>query len=193
MTTLKPPMKQQDVVDLLLRQHEQIKRMLNDVEMARGDERRQRFHDLVRFLAVHEGAEEMVVHPGVRDAGDRAETVVTSRLDEEKQAKQMLADLDNLGTDDPGFAARFSVFAASVLLHAEREEAEEFPILLREQGQDKLRGMARAVEAAEAIAPTRPHPNAGESMIANMLAGPPLEVFDRARDAIRDWQDHRGE
>jgi hemerythrin superfamily protein len=184
--------KQQDVVDLLLQQHQQIKRMLSDVEMARGDELRDRFHELVRFLAVHESAEEMVVHPSARDLGDRAEAVVDSRLQEEKDAKEALAHLYDLGTDDPSFAARFSVFAASVVQHAEREEADEFPLLLREQSTDRLKRMARAVEAAQAIAPTRPHPNAGESAIANLLAGPPMAIFDRARDAIRDWQDkHR--
>jgi hypothetical protein len=47
--------------------------------------------------------------------------------------------------------------------------------------------MAGAVRAAEAAAPTRPHPAAGESAAANALAGPPLAVFDRIRDAVRGW------
>ncbi|WP_228782529.1 hypothetical protein [Nocardia abscessus] len=42
--------------------------------------------------------------------------------------------------------------------------------------------MAGSVRAAEAVAPTRPHPHAGESAAANLLAGPPLALFDRARD-----------
>ena len=44
--------------------------------------------------------------------------------------------------------------------------------------------MARAVEAAEAIAPTRPHPGV-ESPIANLALGPVVAVVDKARDAIR--------
>jgi hypothetical protein len=48
--------------------------------------------------------------------------------------------------------------------------------------------MAGALQAAEVAAPTRPHPKSGESGIANLLAGPPLALFDRARDAVRDWR-----
>jgi hypothetical protein len=55
----------------------------------------------------------------------------------------------------------------------------------------ELTRMAGALKAAEAIAPTRPHPMVGESGMANLMAGPPLAMFDRARDAVRDWQGKR--
>jgi hypothetical protein len=44
--------------------------------------------------------------------------------------------------------------------------------------------MAAAVRAAEAIAPTHPHPGT-ESATKNMLAGPLLAMSDRVRDLIR--------
>ncbi|MEV6099814.1 hypothetical protein [Nocardia sp. NPDC051981] len=43
-------------------------------------------------------------------------------------------------------------------------------------------------ECAEALAPTRPHPEVGVSLAANLLVGPPLAVFDRIRDAVREWR-----
>jgi hypothetical protein len=43
--------------------------------------------------------------------------------------------------------------------------------------------MAMAVQAAEALAPTRPHPGV-ESAKANLVAGPFASMLDRARDAI---------
>jgi hypothetical protein len=43
--------------------------------------------------------------------------------------------------------------------------------------------MRRAVEVAEATAPTHPHPGV-ESAPANMLAGPFASMLDRARDMI---------
>jgi hypothetical protein len=36
------------------------------------------------------------------------------------------------------------------------------------------------------MAPTRPHPHAPSSATGNLIVGPPLAVFDRIRDAIRD-------
>jgi len=43
--------------------------------------------------------------------------------------------------------------------------------------------MAKAVQAAEAIAPTRPHPNV-ESAKLNFALGPFASLLDRARDVL---------
>jgi hypothetical protein len=42
-----------------------------------------------------------------------------------------------------------------------------------------------AVKAAEAVAPTRPHPGV-ESAKANLAVGPVVAAFDRIRDLARD-------
>ncbi|TDD20689.1 hemerythrin domain-containing protein, partial [Actinomadura sp. KC06] len=49
-------------------------------------------------------------------------------------------------------------------------------------------GFAAAVRAAEATAPTHPHPGT-ESATKNMLAGPMVAMVDRVRDLIRDARD----
>ncbi|WP_342213141.1 hypothetical protein [Nocardia otitidiscaviarum] len=48
------------------------------------------------------------------------------------------------------------------------------------------------MRVAEATAPTRPHPGAGESALANFVVGPPLALIDRVRDAVRDWRRKSG-
>jgi hypothetical protein len=47
------------------------------------------------------------------------------------------------------------------------------------------------VRAAEALAPTRPHPGT-ESAKANLVAGPVLAIADRARDLIREATKKKG-
>jgi len=176
---------EQDVVDLLLEQHEQIKSLFTEVKTAHGDAKRDAFRQLVRLLAVHEAAEEQVVHPAARDsAGD---DVVRARLHEEHESKKVLSALHDLGTDAPDFDSRFAAFERRVLDHAAHEEQEEFSQLRRAVDAERLRRMAGAVKAAEAISPTRPHPSAGESALGNLLAGPPLALFDLARDAVSEW------
>lgn len=180
---------QRDVVDLLQKQHEEIKSLFNQVKVAQGEQKRQLFQELVRLLAVHESAEEIVVHPEARQQA--GEQVVQARLQEEDEAKHTLAELYDMGTDHPQFNTKLESLAQSVIAHAEREEQEEFPQLRQKLSADRLRQMAGAVEAAEKIAPTRPHPGTGESAMANLLAGPPLAIFDRIRDAVRDWRESR--
>jgi hemerythrin superfamily protein len=175
---------QDDVVSLLVAQHERIRSLFQEVDKAAGSEaKQQRFEELRRLLAVHETAEELIVHPEARHA-DGGSAVVDARLQEERDAKEVLADLDGMRVTDPGFDDRFALLHQAVMDHATSEEREEFP-LLREHTSDKtLARMASAVRAAEAMAPTHPHPGV-ESMTANLMAGPVASLVDRTRDAVR--------
>jgi hemerythrin superfamily protein len=177
-----------DVVDLLLEQHDEIKSLFGQVQQAQGAVKQELFQDLVRLLAVHESAEETVVHPVARRTLDDGDQEVQRRLDEEDRAKKELAALYDLGVAHPDFDRRLQAFAAEVTEHATREEAEEFLRLRGTVQADRLRTMAGALRAAEKAAPTRPHPGAPESAVGNVLAGPPMAVFDRVRDAVRDWR-----
>lgn len=180
-------MVEQDVVDLLTAQHEQIATLLEQLKSGREDQE-ELFTELVRLLAVHESAEEEVVHPIAKRAKFGAEDMVDARLEEENHAKRALAELYDLGVHHPNFQSELADFAAAVADHAAHEEAEEFVLLRRRYSASQLQHMAGSVRAAEAVAPTRPHPHAGSSAAANLLAGPPLAVFDRVRDAVRDWR-----
>ncbi|GAA4205173.1 hemerythrin domain-containing protein [Streptosporangium oxazolinicum] len=179
------PMNENDVVDLLVRQHATIRDLFDEVEEApTGVRRSDAFQRLVRMLAVHEAAEEKVVHPYARLKIEDGNEVVDERLAEEKEAKQLLADLETLGTEHPGFSGRLQMLRAAVLAHARAEERYEFARLRARTSVAERRAMAAGVRAAEALAPTHPHPGT-ESMVMNLLFGPPLAIVDRTRDAIR--------
>ena len=174
-----------DVVDLLLQQHEHIRELFASVGEAAGSSARQQsFEELRRFLAVHETAEELITHPRARLA-DGGNAVVDARLEEETEAKRMLADLDGMKVEEPDFDAKLSALKSAVLAHAQAEEQEEFPLLRKDNDAEHLERMAAAVLAAEAVAPTHPHPSVGSSMTTNLMAGPLASVLDRTRDAVR--------
>ncbi|MEV6175981.1 hemerythrin domain-containing protein [Streptomyces sp. NPDC052015] len=173
-----------DVVALLMRQHGDIRNLFDEVEQSEGEERRDAFHRLVRLLAVHETAEEEVVHPFARRALPGGEQVVEDRLAEERAAKETLAALDEMDTDDPEFLPRLRALRADVQEHARAEERYEFTHIRRSTDVTDLASMAKAVKAAEAIAPTRPHPGV-ESGAANVALGPVAALMDRTKDAVR--------
>ncbi|MCG5471702.1 hemerythrin domain-containing protein [Micromonospora sp. LAH09] len=179
------PGPEEDVVDLLLAQHAQIEQLFLLVIGSTGDTRRDAFDDLVKLLAAHETAEEEVVHPLARTLpGGGGDAMVDERLDEERQAKETLQTLIAGGVDADGFDTGIILLRDAVLLHARHEERYEFPHLRQRVPADRLRSLATAVRAAEATAPTRPHPSA-QSAKGNLAAGPALAVIDRVRDAIR--------
>jgi hypothetical protein len=110
--------------------------------------------------------------------------VVEDRLAEERQAKVILKQLDETGTGDARFDELFERLRDGVLKHARSEERFEFMKLREHADPDLLRSMAAAVKAAEAVAPTRPHPGV-ETAAENLAVGPLAAVVDRVRDAIR--------
>jgi hemerythrin superfamily protein len=138
---------------------------------------------LRQLLAVHETAEEMVVHPRVRREVDVGDTIVDALLKEEHDTKEQLSSIENIDITSRQFIDELTKLREAVLAHAKNEESEEFPKLQRELDADDLKRMATAVRAAEAIAPTRPHPGV-ESAKLNFAVGPFASMLDRARDAI---------
>ena len=172
-----------DVVSFLKDQHERIKRLFGQVLAATGAQRQEAFQQLRRLMAVHETAEEEIVHPAAKRALTDGETIVARRLHEENLAKKELTELEAVDTNTQEFETRLRALLAAVLAHAQAEEREEFAQLAARLEEPRLTRMRKAVELAEAIAPTRPHPGT-ESAAANLLAGPFLSMIDRARDAL---------
>jgi hemerythrin superfamily protein len=174
-----------DAVDLLVAQHAAIEELFLLAGGSAGDARRDAFNDLVRLLTVHETAEEEVIHPLASTLVDGGDALINDRLDEERQAKTMLAALVDAGPDHEGFDMALLSLREVVLVHARREERYEFPQLRQRVPAEQLRALAGLVRAAEAVAPTRPHPGA-ETAIANIALAPALAVIDRLRDLVRE-------
>ncbi|RAY11228.1 hemerythrin domain-containing protein [Actinomadura craniellae] len=174
-----------DIVDLLIEQHARIRDLFSEVESSSGEGRRTAFQRLTRLLAVHETAEEEIVHPIARRTLVGGEGLIADRLREERDAKHMLAELDGMDTDDPEFMPKLNELRVAVLDHARAEERYEFYRLRGTFSETQRRGMAAALKAAEATAPTHPHPGT-ESAKKNLAAGPLVALVDRLRDAIRN-------
>jgi hemerythrin superfamily protein len=178
-------MSTEDVVAFLMEQHNRIKELFTETINAPDNERRKRaFFELRSLLAVHETAEEMVVHPRARATIEGGDAIVDARLEEENQAKQQLSEIERIDIGSSAFVEALRQFERDVIDHANHEENEEFNKLHDAIGEKDRQRMADAVRAAEAIAPTRPHPGV-ETAKENFAVGPFASMLDRARDAIQ--------
>ncbi|MFI7614388.1 hemerythrin domain-containing protein [Nonomuraea terrae] len=183
-------MREQDVIELLMAQHGQIRDLFDEVEQAPPEKVAAAFDRLTRVLSVHETAEEEIVHPYARKKLDNGQGVVADRLEEENRAKRLLLELHKKGVDDPGFWDGLARLRTAVTAHARSEERYEFARLRAGTTAMERRAMAAAVRAAESLAPSRPRPGT-ESAAKNLLMGTPLALMDRARDMIRKALDRR--
>ncbi len=119
-----------EVVAFLKAQHNLIEDMFDEVLFASDPAAREEpFTALRQLLAVHETAEEMVVHPRVRRDADAGDAVVDARLEEEHEAKQLLSKIEELDITSDEFIDELAKLREAVLDHAENEENNEFPYL----------------------------------------------------------------
>ncbi len=172
-----------DVIRILLDQHAKVRELFAEVSTAEGAHRSRAFDELRALLAVHETAEEMVLRPVTsKVAGD---SVAQARNDEEAEANKVLADLERMDVASPEFHTRLAAFETAVTEHADAEEREEFPHILSSCDEARRLAMGRMLKAAEAVAPTHPHPSVTGSPAAQWAVGPFASIVDRTRDAIK--------
>lgn len=173
-----------DVVAVLLTQHARIRDLFGAVRDAAGEQRKEAFDELRALLAVHEVAEETVVRPvAEQSAGERE---VAARNHEEADAAEVLKRLEAMDVDSAEFSSTLAEFEKAVGDHADHEEAEEFPALLRDCTHERRQAMGGRLRTIERLAPTHPHPTAAGKPAVLALTGPFAAMTDKLRDALRD-------
>jgi hypothetical protein len=112
-----------DVVAIVLRQHDRIRTLMNQVSNTAGHSRLQAFTELTALVKAHEHAEQAVLRPvGVEVEGKRS---AKARTREEAAADEALLRLDGLDVDSTEFRDIFDAFRTSVEEHAAAEEEHE--------------------------------------------------------------------
>jgi len=171
------------LIRVLLLQHERVKELFGRVRGSSGDARQAAFDDLRELLAIHETGEEMVLRPISAKAAGQG--VADARNQEESEATHLLAELEKLDVGSPEFDEKFRTLEQDVLKHAQSEEQEEFPAVLATHDPIELQELGGKLLAAEAKAPTHPHPTAAGSPTAQKSMGPFAAMLDKARDKFK--------
>ena len=174
-----------DIVDLLSRDHEEAKQLLDTITNAAPDARNDLFWELVPALVKHEVAEEVVVYPTIRSEAPDGDAEVEPRLKEQQQAEEMLSSMEKLDPASDEFAQSLNRLRDDVLEHAQAEEQNIFPLLRALEHEDERSELGARYEKAKASAPTHPHPNAPDTPPGNKVLGPIAAFADKVRDAAK--------
>lgn len=154
----------------LIDQHARIEALFDDVLTAPADARDRPFADLRRILAVHEVAEQTVVHPRARRDLDTGAAMIDQRLAEEHKTEQILTELENMNVGSDEFARGVADLKAAVMVHARREEDGEFDRLREALTDQELERIANSVRLAETVATGRSRDRGPAVPFAEMLA-----------------------
>lgn len=180
--TPQEPLHEEDVIAILLRQHDRIREAFVQVKSATGNEKKARFNELRALSAAHETAEEMVIRGATRQTAGA--DVADDRNREEREANRALAALEHMDVNGDEFEVAFQEYQQLVLDHAAAEEKLEFPHIRAGKSPAELARMGRVLLAVEKIAPTHPHPSTAGSPVLQWAVGPYVSLLDRARDRL---------
>ena len=182
------------VFDVLSRDHEEVKRMLTELEKgpikATGADdnqlalRKKMTEELVIEESKHEAVEEMYFWPTVRELVTDGDRLADQAIAQEQEGKEVLNKLDKTKADDPEFEHLLTMFVKAGRDHIGFEETQVWPALRAVLSDEQSAELAKKYETAKKTAPTRPHPKTPASPSALKTAGPAAAAADRARDAV---------
>src|SRR4051812_469145 len=121
--------KKQDAIDLLKRDHADVKNAFKEFEKAKYKDPqacKNFLASICRDIEMHAAVEEEIFYPAVR-AKIKDDDLMNEALVEHNSAKTLIADIQKLRADDPMFKPSVTVLAEYVQHHAREEEREMLP------------------------------------------------------------------
>ena len=180
-------MANRDGIQVLKDEHRRMIELFQEIEETplSADRRKAVFEQVSTALSVHAMAEEELLYPLMRRSIPDGDAMVDHALDEHQTVKETLARLEKMSADNLDFEGELRTLMANVREHIKEEEGELLPLLQQHVDQKTIDALGPQLQAAEAMAPTRPHPNAPNTPPGNVLAGAGAMIVDKARDVVQ--------
>jgi hemerythrin superfamily protein len=138
-----------DALELLKQDHQKVKGLFKEAEEADEKKQKQIFERIKTELETHTHIEESVFYPAMQKHEELKDMVLES-LEEHKQVKTLLREMDNLSSDSEKFEPKLKVLMENVEHHAEEEEEEKmFPKVRKLVNKADLEQLGQELEAAK--------------------------------------------
>jgi len=132
-----------DAIELLKNDHQKVEKIF--AAMEKKEERRRRFPELDRELSVHAEIEERIFYPATKEAEPTRDLVLES-IEEHKQIKMVLADLEQTDKTTDEWGAALKVLKEDVMHHVGEEETDLFPKVRKVLSKDQLEDLGTRME-----------------------------------------------
>jgi hemerythrin superfamily protein len=134
-----------DAIQLLKKDHKKVEKIFSELEN-KTDDRRALFPELNRDLAVHAEIEEKIFYPAA-EASEPTRDLVLESIEEHKQIKMVLADLEQTDMRTAEWGADLKVLKEDVMHHVGEEEDELFPKIQKILSKEQLEELGTRMEA----------------------------------------------
>ena len=139
-----------NALELLKKDHDTVKELFEKAESNNNEkQQKQLFEQIKTELETHTYIEETVFYPAVEQI-DELKNMVLESLEEHKQVKTLLREMENLSDDSEKFEPKLKVLMENVEHHAiEEEEEKMFPKLRKFMNSEQLQQLGQELEAAK--------------------------------------------
>ncbi len=122
-----PPMKTgSNAIDLLKRQHAEVRDLFTQIEEeSDDDEKLELVQELADVLNAHAAIEEKLFYPVAY--ANVSEDMHEEAVDDHRAIRRLVAELCDMSPDDDDFEEKLDVLRAQVEEHVKEEESEIFP------------------------------------------------------------------
>ena len=139
-----------DALELLKKDHDTVKELFDKAEGNNNKKQQKRLFEQIKTeLETHTHIEETVFYPAVAKI-DELKDMVLESLEEHKQVKTLLREMENLTEDSEKFEPKLKVLMENVEHHAEEEEeGKMFPKVRKLMDTETLEQLGEELEAAK--------------------------------------------
>ncbi len=139
-----------DALELLKEDHQKVRELFEQAEETEDqNEKTKIFSEIQTELETHARIEETVFYPAMQKHEELKDIVLES-IEEHRQIKTLLKEIDNLKPDSEKFEPKLMVLMENVEHHAEEEEeGKMFPKVRQVCSQEDLEELGQELEAAK--------------------------------------------
>ena len=118
-----------DALKLLKQDHDEVKKMLSDLESTTERAEKTRTEGLATLkseLEVHEAIEDEIFYPALKEH-PKTKDIALEGYEEHHVVDMVMGELEGVDVTDETWAAKFAVMKENLEHHIEEEEGEMFP------------------------------------------------------------------
>lgn len=136
-----------NAIDLLKADHDKVDGYFQQVKANEDGDNFDVFKNIKFELDAHAHIEETIFYPYLIEKGDEElQKIVREGIEEHRQAKMFLAELNALDGDDDRFKAKLKVLMEDIEHHVQEEEGEMFKMAEDQIEAEKLESMGEQME-----------------------------------------------
>lgn len=140
-----------NAIQLLKEDHDRVSALFEKVKANEGGDNTDVFKKIKAELDVHTHIEETIFYPRLIEEGDEElQKIVKEGIEEHRQVKMFLRELENLADDSEKFDPKITVLMEDVEHHVQEEEGEMFQLVMSQFDEEALDEMGVEMEEEKA-------------------------------------------